>query len=70
MDKNPTMTPRKRKFYEAHENDTDAELLREILYKQEVQLDIQERTRRNTVFIIWWVIGIPVFLTLLIAAMQ
>ena len=64
----PEMTPKRKEFIETYNHWSDSNILKEILFAQQLQLDKLnklENIRSNTSMLVWWLIVIPIILFIL-----
>jgi hypothetical protein len=64
----PEMTPKRIKFIETYNKWDDSNILKEILFAQQLQLDKLnklENIRSNTSILAWWLVAIPIILFIL-----
>ncbi|WP_412984752.1 hypothetical protein [Pontimicrobium sp. IMCC45349] len=55
----------KLEFLEDYSDLNDSETLKEILYYQKLQLKKMEQVRTDTSKLVWWLIAIPIIVTIL-----
>jgi hypothetical protein len=60
------MTEERIKFLDTYGDLKDSKVLKEILYTQNLQLDKLEKIRSNTSKLVWWLIAIPIIITIII----
>jgi hypothetical protein len=63
--KRPNLSNRRKVFNEIYLEYCDSEILKEILYSQKQNRDKLERIRKNTSILVWFLIVIPIILTIL-----
>jgi predicted nucleic acid-binding Zn ribbon protein len=56
----PQPSAKKKKFYANFGHLTDSEVLKEILFAQQIQINRLERTRANTSTLVWFLIALPI----------
>ena len=64
----PEMTQKRKKFIETYNKWDDSNILKEILFAQQLQLDKLnklENIRSNTSILAWWLVAIPLLLLIL-----
>lgn len=61
-----TKEQEKAKFIESYEGASKADLLREMLYAQKLQLEKSEKIRSNTSKLVWWLVAIPILISVFI----
>ena len=52
-------TPRRNRFMLTYGHMDEKEMLREMLFAQQIQIDKLERTRKNTSTLVWFLVAIP-----------
>lgn len=52
-------TPRRNRFMLTYGHMDEKEMLREMLFAQQIQIDKLERTRSNTSTLVWFLVAIP-----------
>ena len=63
------LTPKRKKFNDQHKGLSDSEILREHLWAQQLIYDKTEKIRTNTSNLVWFLIVIPIILTILFGFM-
>ena len=68
--KQPKLSHQRKVFNEKYLEYSDSEILKETLYFQKLTRDKLERIRANTSNLVWFLIVIPIILTILFYAVQ
>ena len=68
--KKPKLSHKRKKFNEKYLEYSDSDILKEILFFQKVNIYKQERIRTNTSYLVWFLIVIPIALTILYYTVQ
>ena len=63
---NKKPTPKRLKFNLDYSGFSDSQVLLEILFAQQIQIDKLENTRSNTSKLVWWLIAIPILIFLFV----
>lgn len=59
------LTSKRIKFIETYSDYNDQDILKELLYTQQLHLEKLEKVRSNTSMLVWWLVAIPIILGLL-----
>tara|TARA_R110002033_G_C3895715_1_gene239403 strand:- start:8350 stop:8580 length:231 start_codon:yes stop_codon:yes gene_type:complete len=54
------LTPKKLKFIETYGVLGDSEILKELLFANQIQIEKLEKIRGNTSMLVWWLVAIPI----------
>lgn len=65
QDKIP-MTKKRIKFLKTYADLDDSEILRELLFLNQLQLDKLEKIRSNSSMLVWWLVAIPVIMVIVV----
>ncbi|NRD19839.1 hypothetical protein HNV08_07235 [Winogradskyella eckloniae] len=63
------LTPKRITFIKTYNDFNNEEILRELLFAQQLQIDKLEKIRSNTSKLVWWLIALPIifgFFTMLL----
>ena len=70
MKKPVKITPERIEFFDNYDEFDDAEILREILFTNQLQIKKLEKIRSNTSKLVWWLVVVPIIILLLILLLK